>query len=76
VPLHQVTNKASRRIFPCEYAAISARLKLNDRHWDFKGNGGHAAEFCRKYFEKDRLITVQYPEERNPLPEIIATSRS
>jgi NADH-quinone oxidoreductase subunit I len=25
--------------------------------------------FAGSYFEKDRLITVQYPEERNPLPE-------
>src|SRR2546427_5701667 len=25
--------------------------------------------FAESYFEKDRLITVQYPEERNPLPE-------
>jgi NADH-quinone oxidoreductase subunit I len=25
--------------------------------------------FVGSYFEKDRLITVQYPEERNPLPE-------
>src|SRR5215218_11455390 len=25
--------------------------------------------FVGSYFEKDRLTTVQYPEERNPLPE-------
>jgi NADH-quinone oxidoreductase subunit I len=25
--------------------------------------------FLGSYFEKDRLTTVQYPEERNPLPE-------
>jgi NADH-quinone oxidoreductase subunit I len=25
--------------------------------------------FVGSYFEKDRLITVQYPEERDPLPE-------
>ena len=25
--------------------------------------------FAGSYFEKDRLITVQYPEERSPLPE-------
>ena len=25
--------------------------------------------FAGSYFEKERLITVQYPEERNPLPE-------
>jgi len=25
--------------------------------------------FVGSYFEKDRLITVQYPEERSPLPE-------
>ena len=25
--------------------------------------------FIGSYFEKDRLITVQYPEERDPLPE-------
>jgi len=25
--------------------------------------------FIGSYFEKDRLITVQYPEERSPLPE-------
>ncbi len=23
-------------------------MKLNDRHWDFKGNGGHAPELCEK----------------------------
>ena len=28
-----------------------------------------ARNFVGSYFEKDRLITVQYPEERNPLPE-------
>ena len=25
--------------------------------------------FAGSYFDKERLITVQYPEERNPLPE-------
>ena len=25
--------------------------------------------FVGSYFEKERLITVQYPEERSPLPE-------
>jgi NADH-quinone oxidoreductase subunit I len=28
-----------------------------------------ARNFIGSYFEKDRLITVQYPEERSPLPE-------
>ena len=28
-----------------------------------------ARNFVGSYFEKDRLITVQYPEERSPLPE-------
>ena len=28
-----------------------------------------ARNFVGSYFEKDRLTTVQYPEERNPLPE-------
>jgi NADH-quinone oxidoreductase subunit I len=28
-----------------------------------------ARNFLGSYFEKDRLITVQYPEERSPLPE-------
>src|SRR3954451_22041909 len=28
-----------------------------------------ARNLVRSYFEKDRLITVQYPEEREPLPE-------
>ena len=28
-----------------------------------------ARNFVGSYFEKERLITVQYPEERNPLPE-------
>jgi NADH-quinone oxidoreductase subunit I len=28
-----------------------------------------ARNFLGSYFEKDRLITVQYPEERAPLPE-------
>jgi NADH-quinone oxidoreductase subunit I len=31
--------------------------------------GVTARNFVGSYFEKDRLITVQYPEERNPLPE-------
>src|SRR6266513_2630329 len=34
-----------------------------------KGMGVTARNFVGSYFEKDRLITVQYPEERNPLPE-------
>jgi NADH-quinone oxidoreductase subunit I len=28
-----------------------------------------ARNFVGSYFDKERLITVQYPEERNPLPE-------
>ena len=28
-----------------------------------------ARNFVGSYFEKDRLTTVQYPEERSPLPE-------
>jgi len=34
-----------------------------------KGMGVTARNFFGSYFEKDRLTTVQYPEERNPLPE-------
>ncbi|MEY2491223.1 MAG: NADH-quinone oxidoreductase subunit, partial [Verrucomicrobiota bacterium] len=34
-----------------------------------RGMGVTARNFVGSYFEKDRLITVQYPEERNPLPE-------
>src|SRR3954470_20074029 len=34
-----------------------------------KGMAVTAPNFVGSYFEKDRLITVQYPEERNPLPE-------
>ena len=28
-----------------------------------------ARNFVGSYFDKERLTTVQYPEERNPLPE-------
>jgi NADH-quinone oxidoreductase subunit I len=34
-----------------------------------KGMAVTARNFVGSYFEKDRLTTVQYPEERNPLPE-------
>ncbi len=34
-----------------------------------KGMGVTARNFVGSYFEKDRLTTVQYPEERAPLPE-------
>ena len=34
-----------------------------------KGMAVTARNFVGSYFEKDRLITVQYPEERDPLPE-------
>src|SRR4051794_22886418 len=34
-----------------------------------KGMAVTARNFVGSYFEKDRLITVQYPEEREPLPE-------
>ena len=34
-----------------------------------KGMGVTARNFVGSYFEKDRLITVQYPEERETLPE-------
>src|SRR6266513_14467 len=34
-----------------------------------KGMAVTARNFVGIYFEKDRLITVQYPEERSPLPE-------
>src|SRR5260370_16878701 len=34
-----------------------------------KGMAVRLGNFAGSYFEKDRLITVQYPEERNPLPE-------
>jgi NADH-quinone oxidoreductase subunit I len=34
-----------------------------------KGMAVTARNFVGSYLEQDRLITVQYPEERNPLPE-------
>ncbi len=34
-----------------------------------RGMAVTARNFVGSYFEKDRLITVQYPEERSPLPE-------
>src|SRR3954447_8978084 len=34
-----------------------------------KGMAVTARNFVGSYFEDERLITVQYPEERNPLPE-------
>jgi NADH-quinone oxidoreductase subunit I len=34
-----------------------------------KGMAVTLRNFAGSYFEKERLITVQYPEERNPLPE-------
>jgi NADH-quinone oxidoreductase subunit I len=34
-----------------------------------KGMAVTLRNFAGSYVEKDRLITVQYPEERNPLPE-------
>ena len=34
-----------------------------------KGMAVTARNFVGSYFEKDRLITVQYPEERDPVPE-------
>jgi NADH-quinone oxidoreductase subunit I len=34
-----------------------------------KGMAVTARNFVGSYFEKDRLTTVQYPEERSPLPE-------
>src|SRR4051812_5794195 len=34
-----------------------------------KGMAVTARNFVGSYFEEDRLTTVQYPEERNPLPE-------
>jgi NADH-quinone oxidoreductase subunit I len=34
-----------------------------------KGMAVTAKNFVGSYFEKDRLTTVQYPEERTPLPE-------
>ena len=34
-----------------------------------KGMAVTARNFVGSYFEKERLITVQYPEERAPLPE-------
>ena len=34
-----------------------------------KGMAVTARNFVGSYFDKDRLITVQYPEERDPLPE-------
>src|ERR1700748_673637 len=34
-----------------------------------KGMAVTLRNFAGSYFEKERLITVQYPEERSPLPE-------
>ena len=34
-----------------------------------KGMAVTARNFVGSYFEKERLTTVQYPEERSPLPE-------
>ena len=34
-----------------------------------KGMAVTLRNFVGSYFEKDRLITVQYPEERSPIPE-------
>src|SRR3984893_5467774 len=34
-----------------------------------KGMAVTLRKFAGSYFEKDRMITVQYPEERSPLPE-------
>jgi NADH-quinone oxidoreductase subunit I len=34
-----------------------------------KGMAVTARNFIGSYFDKERLITVQYPEERDPLPE-------
>ena len=34
-----------------------------------KGMAVTLRNFAGSYFDKERLITVQYPEERNPLPE-------
>jgi NADH-quinone oxidoreductase subunit I len=34
-----------------------------------KGMAVTARNFVGSYFDKERLVTVQYPEERNPLPE-------
>src|SRR3954463_9084335 len=34
-----------------------------------KGMAVTAKNFVGSYFDKERLITVQYPEERDPLPE-------
>jgi NADH-quinone oxidoreductase subunit I len=34
-----------------------------------KGMAVTARNFVGSYFDEERLITVQYPEERNPLPE-------
>ena len=34
-----------------------------------KGMAVTLRNFAGSYFDRERLITVQYPEERNPLPE-------
>src|ERR671917_260218 len=34
-----------------------------------KGMGVTARNFIGSYFDKERLTTIQYPEERAPLPE-------
>src|ERR1700720_954212 len=38
--------------FPCEYDAVSARLKLDDRRWHTQGNGRHGAELRWKLFRE------------------------
>ena len=53
-----------------------SRLVNNQRQLSYmigtgilKGMAVTAKNFVGSYFEKDRLTTVQYPEERSPLPE-------
>jgi NADH-quinone oxidoreductase subunit I len=56
-------------IFLCEYRRVSTRLKLMIGGGILRGMAVTLRNFAGSYFEKDRLITEQYPEERNPLPE-------
>jgi NADH-quinone oxidoreductase subunit I len=55
--------------FACEYDIRDTRLKDMVGVGILKGMAVTARNFVGSYFEEDRLITVQYPEERSPLPE-------
>jgi NADH-quinone oxidoreductase subunit I len=55
--------------FLCEYDPVSTTLKRMIGAGILKGMAVTLRNFAGSYFEKDRLITVQYPKERSPLPE-------